>query len=109
MILYGGLEDAMHLASNYSASAEHPKEMKSLDKLVFDPDDGNIAFIIRIAMAYFPSGTADGASFAGEDFFNKFVALILKHQSKYLTGDSKEWAQRYDYYDYIKLVVEKNS
>ena len=108
-ILYGGLEDAMHLVANYSGVADKPKVIKILDRLVFNSDVGNISFIIRIAMAYFPTGTSERSSLAGKEFFTKFKDLLLKHKDKYLTGDSKNWADTYGYSDYIRLVIEKNS
>ena len=110
MILYRGLEDAMHSMSHLSSKIEE-KDMKGLDainKIYFHPKDGNIAFLINIAKAYFPDGTYGHAANSGVDFFNKFRALLRKHKDKYLTGDSMEWAKNFGHYDYIKLVLEKD-
>ncbi|MFA5152825.1 MAG: hypothetical protein WC554_09720 [Clostridia bacterium] len=108
-ILYGGLEDAMHNLSSYSSTLEkNPRKIKTLDKILFDESNGNIAFLIRIAKAYFPSGTYDGCSEKGIYFFNKFCKILLRHKEQYLNGESTEWAKQHDYYEYIKLVIKKH-
>ena len=109
-ILYNGLQDAMHSMSHMSSLIDENKtrDLKALNKLFFDPTDGNIAFLINIAKAYFPDGTYGHASNSGVDFFNKFRALLRKHKDQYLTGDSVGWAKMHGHYDYIKLVPEKD-
>jgi hypothetical protein len=109
-VLYQGLQDAMHSMSHMSDTIEEGdiKTLKTLNKLFFDPTDGNIAFLINIAKAYFPDGTYEHAATSGVNFFNKFRALLRKHKDKYLTGDSKDWAIQQGHYDYIKLVLEKD-
>lgn len=112
-ILYGGLEDAMHGMTHYSGilkEAKQPlREIRDYDKFLFDNSDGNIAFLIRIARAYFPDGTYGNASANGVLFFNQFRDLLRKHKDKYLDGDSTNWAKQHGYYDYIKQVLDKDS
>jgi hypothetical protein len=109
-VLYNGLQDAMHSMSHMSSLIDEnkTKDLKGLNKLLFDPTDGNIAFLINIAKAYFPDGTYGHAAQSGVEFFNKFRALLRKHKDQYLTGDSMDWAKRCGHYDYIKLVLEKD-
>jgi len=110
MILYHGLEDAMHSMSHMSNNIDegNMRTLKNINKIYFDPTDGNICFLINIAKAYFPDGTYGHAAASGVDFFNKFRNLLRKHQDKYLTGDSMEWAKTHGHYDYIKLVLDKD-
>jgi len=116
MVLYNGLQDAMHSMSHMSdiieeeklVDKEKMKDLKALNKLFFDPTDGNISFLIHIAKAYFPDGTYGHAANSGVNFFNKFRALLRKHKDQYLNGESKDWAIRNKHYDYIKLVLEKD-
>lgn len=112
-ILRGGLEDAMHGMIHYSTILEDEKQpikkMKLYDKLMFDDFDGNIAFIVKIAMAYFPDGVYGPCSNNGVRFFNKFKQLLHKHKDKYLNGKFTDWAKGHGYYDYLKLVIEKNN
>ena len=112
-ILYGGLEDAMHGMTHYSGilkeSKQPLKEIKNYDKFLYDNSDGNIAFLIRIARAYFPDGTYGHASNNGVLFFNQFRDLLRKNKDKYIDGESTEWAKQFGYYDYIKLVLGKDS
>jgi hypothetical protein len=110
-VLYNGLQDAMHFMSHMSGLIDEnrTKDLKGLNKLLFDPTDGNISFLINIVKAYFPDGTYGHAAQNGVEFFNKFRALLRKHKDQYLTGDSMDWAKRYGHYDYIKLVLEKDS
>ena len=110
MILYRGLEDALHSMSHYSETIdkEDMTALKAVNKIYFNPKDGNIAFLINIAKAYFPDGTYGHASASGVDFFNKFRALLRKNKDKYLNGDSKDWAIDLKHYDYIKLVLDKD-
>lgn len=109
-ILYQGLQDAMHSMSHMSSLVDEnkTKELKALNKLFFDPTDGNIAFLINITKAYFPDGTYGHAAQSGVDFFNKFRALLRKNKDQYLTGDSMNWAKRLGHYNYIKLVLDKD-
>jgi hypothetical protein len=110
-LIMHGLEDAMHAMSHLSGKIDE-KDMKALinvNKIYFDSADGNIAFIINIAKAYFPDGTYGHAAQSGVEFFNKFRALLRKHKDQYLTGSSMDWAKRLGHYDYIKLVLEKDS
>jgi hypothetical protein len=111
MILYHGLEDAMHSMSHYADSVDEGemKELKSINKLYFDPTDGNIAFLINIAKAYFPNGTYDNAAISGVNFFNRFRKLLRAHKDEYLNGKSSQWAKTQGHYDYIKLVLDKDS
>ena len=111
LILQMGLQDAMHSMSHMSSLIDEnrTKDLKGLNKLLFDPTDGNIAFLINIAKAYFPDGTYGHAAQSGVEFFNKFRKLLRTHKDKYLTGDSKDWAKMHKHYDYIKLVLEKDS
>lgn len=110
IILYHGLEDAMHSMSHLSNKIEENdmKALKAVNNIYFHPTDGNIAFLINIAKAYFPDGTYGHAAASGVDFFNKFRVLLRKHKDQYLTGESKEWAVRLGHYDYIKMVLEKD-
>jgi len=110
-----GLEAAMHLCSNFSISLNinnknwQFKKIKELDKTYFNNAEGNIAYIIPIAMAYFPKGNSKGASLLGDYFFARFLDLLMANKEKYLNGDSKGWAESHGYSDYIKLVIEENS
>jgi len=110
MILYRGLEDAMHMSSAFSKLIEENniKKLKNYFEIYFEPNDGNIAFIINIMKAYFPDGKSQGASSSGHYFFEKGKELILKHKDKYLNGDSSEWAKSQNHYDYIKMFIEVN-
>lgn len=110
-IIMHGLEDAMHSMSHLSSKIDTKdmKALKAINKIYFDPDDGNIAFLINIAKAYFPDGTYGHAAQSGVEFFNKFRTLLRKHKDQYLTGESMDWAKRCGHYDYIKLVLEKDS
>lgn len=110
-IIMHGLEDAMHAMSHLSVKIDEKawKALTNINKIYFDPTDGNIAFLINIAKAYFPDGTYGHSAQSGVEFFNKFRALLRKHKDKYLTGDSMEWAKRCGHYDYIKLVLEKDT
>lgn len=110
-ILYNGLQDAMHSMSHMSGLIDENKtrDLKALNKLLFDPTDGNIAFLINIAKAYFPDGTYGHASQSGVEFFNKFRKLLRANKDRYLTGDSMDWAKRNGHYDYIKLVLDKDT
>ena len=96
-ILRGGLEDAMHSMAHYSSglSEKQPlRYIRNLDNLYFNGD--NIAFVIRIAMAYFPNGTYDNCSNMGMFFFNRFRAMLRENKDKYLNGESTEWAKKYN-------------
>lgn len=110
--LYGGLEDAMHNLSSYSRKLHETKqplkELRALDRFLTGEVDGNIASMIRIAMAYFPKGDSNGASENGKYFFERFKETLVANKDKYLTGDSSDWAKHYGYYDYIKMVIEKH-
>lgn len=109
--MYQGLQDAMHNMSHYSQEIEHlkttPKKLKNINEFLYNNKDGNIAFIINIAKAYFKNGTSEGASICGIYFFEQFKKFLLKNKDKYLTGKSKDWAINFGHYDYIKLVVDK--
>jgi len=111
MVLYHGLEDAMHSMSHFSSKIDEGDmvALKAVNQIYFDPTDGNIAFLINIAKAYFPDGTYGHAAQSGVEFFNKFRDLLRKHKDQYLTGDSMEWAKRFGHYQYIKLVLDKDS
>jgi hypothetical protein len=111
MVLYHGLEDAMHSMSHFSSKIDEGDmvALKAVNQIYFDPTDGNIAFLINIAKAYFPDGTYGHAAQSGVEFFNKFRDLLRKHKDQYLTGDSMEWAKRFGHYEYIKLVLDKDS
>ena len=110
-LLYGGLEDAMNNFSSYSRKlhkAKQPiRELKALDDFIIGKDNGNIAAMIRIAIAYFPKGDSDGASENGKYFFGVFKEALMSNRDKYLIGDSSDWAKHYGYYDYIKMVIER--
>lgn len=108
LLLYRGLESAMHSFSRYSQNLEENKELNTLFDLYFGKEDGNIAFLIDIAKAYFPDGTYGGCSESGVYFFNKFKELLGKNKDKYLSGDCAEWAKSFGHYDYIKMVLEKD-
>jgi hypothetical protein len=110
MILYHGLEDAMHSMSHMSEliDEDNMKDLKGINKLYFYPTNGNIAFLINIAKAYFPDGTYGHASTSGVNFFNKFRNLLRKHKEQYLNGESEDWAITHKHSDYIKLVLDKD-
>lgn len=108
-LLYFGLEDAMH---NLSSVSRHlledstSRQAKNYAKVLFTED--NLAYIIRIAKAYFPKGTCEGASINGKWFFNTFKDLLIKHKDKYLKGgDSYNWVCNFEHIDYINLVLSK--
>jgi hypothetical protein len=110
-VIMHGLEDAMHAMSHFSGKIDEKdwKSLTAVNQIYFDPTDGNIAFLINIAKAYFPDGTYGHSAQSGVEFFNKFRKLLRSHKDRYLTGDSKDWAIRCGHYDYIKLVLEKDS
>ena len=70
----------------------------------------HIPSLIRIIKGNFPKGleSANRSSKAGKAFFANFQKVLLKNSDEYLNGKSKDWAKRYDYYDYIKMVVEQS-
>ena len=110
MILYHGLEDAMCSMSHFSDLIEEGEmtKLKGINKQLFNPTNGNIAFLINIAKAYFPDGTYGHAATSAVNFFNKFRKLLRTHKDKYLNGESTDWAKRLGHYDYIKLVLDKD-
>jgi hypothetical protein len=110
LILYNGLQDVMHSMFHMSDTIDegNMKKLKLINKLFFNPTDGNIAFLINIAKAYFPDGTYGHAANSGINFFNKFRKLLREHKDQYLDGESTDWAKQHGHYDYIKLVLEKD-
>ena len=105
MLLYHGLEDAIHGLAGYSSKVNNAKELRSYDK--FFSGDGSIPFMINIMKSYFPKGVSNGASENGKYLFNKFKDNLLKNKDQYLDGKSTQWAHDYGHYEYIKLVIEK--
>jgi hypothetical protein len=108
--LYTGLESAFFNFMTYVDKIEQykttPKNIKEISELYFNNKDGSVAWIIYIAKAYFPLGHSNGHSQCGIQFFEKFKTLLMENKDRYLNGESKEWAERQDLYDYIKLVVD---
>jgi hypothetical protein len=107
-ILYGGLEDGMHELSSISKKIMEGdiKKAKQEINLYFTSD--NIAFLIRIAIAYFPKGEYQSCSLIGRWFFDSFKSMLQEHKGRYLEGgDSFEWAKHHGYFDYIKLILSK--
>jgi len=101
-----GLQDAMHLVSNFSEYSINNKlaKCKSLtNDIIFGE---NIANIIHIMRAYFPKGNDVFASKAGKSLFNKFVEQLLKCKEYYVVGGKhRDWADRYGHSEYIDLVL----
>lgn len=108
-ILYGGLEDAMHNMTNlgkYLLEEKTSRQAKDSAKFMFTGD--NIAYLIRVAMAYFPNAVSDGASNNGKWFFDKFVEMVLANRHKYQKGgNDRTWLQNMNYDKYIDLILEK--
>ena len=109
MILYRGLEDAMHHFSFFSEQSKKGNKIKPFVNFYFNNPEGNVAFIINIMKAYFPDGEVGGAANSGKYFFDKFKELLLKNKDKYLNGENTEWAKSQNHYDYIKMFIEKNN
>lgn len=108
--LYLGLEHSfmnwMHYVDEIEQNEKVPKKIKDISNFHFNNKEGNIAWLITIAKAYFPLGHAEGHTEYGKIFFNKFKTFLMKNKDKYLTGKSKDWAEMFDHYNYIKLVIE---
>jgi len=107
-LLYRGLEDGMHSLAGLSRELLDGKtKAKALSyyKMVFE--DGNIAHLIGVCKAYFPSGKSDGASNNGVWFFKKFTELLVKNKEEYMKGGSSfRWTEMYKHAEYISLVLK---
>lgn len=108
-LLYGGLEDAMHNMVNISRYLlEEKTSRQAKDSVKFMFESNNIAYLIRVMMAYFPNATSKGASNSGKWVFDKFIKLVLDNRHKYQKGgNDRTWLQNMKYDKYIDLILEK--
>lgn len=106
-ILYHGLQESMHNLSgiaNDLLNQKTSRQAKDQTKYLFESD--NIASLIQTCKAYFPDGTAKGASNSGKWFFETFKENVIKNKEHYLEGGKYySWTQGSGNEDYIKLVL----
>ena len=108
MILYHGLQDALHNLVGIGKPLLEDKtsrKAKAMTEILFK--EGNIAYLINIMKAYFPSGKVGGASSNGAWLFDSFESLLVKNRTKYEKGgDSEDWARLMNHTDYIELILK---
>jgi hypothetical protein len=106
--LYRGLEDGMHSLAGISRELVDGKtRAKALSyyNMIFEGD--NLAHLISICKAYFPSGKSNGASNSGVWFFNKFTDILVNNLDEYTEGGkSFQWTETHNHAEYISLVLE---
>ena len=107
LFLYQGLQDAVHGMSGLARDIiENKTKMQVNERVKFYFKEDNIAMLIQICKAYFPSGNCNGASTSGKWFFEKFKEILIRHKSKYIKGgDSYQWTINMGHNDYIDLVL----
>lgn len=110
MLLYRGLESGMHSFSHLARELLENKTSKQAKGfLKYALKENNLAYLIDICKAYFPSGNSKGASENGKWFFSKFKEMLERTKKDYeKDGDSYRWAKSFDHLVYINLVLNNN-